>query len=196
MNVVLTGAVEVLVASLLALWFVGSVLNQFQFEWFEKIKNADHFALLPLWTFFAPNPGQTDYHLVYRDRRADGSITEWMELAITESRKFHSFVWNPEKRSKKVISDVVATLMESIRHVPPDEAGFAIMLSLPYLVLLNVVSNLAATPGATHRQFVIAETAGFKRTEDPRLVLKSDFHPLPDSTFDPLSPSENENVSS
>lgn len=182
----LTVAVEVLVASFLALWFVGSVFNQFQLKWFEKIRsNVDHFSLLPLWTFFAPNPGQTDYHLVYRDRRADGSLTEWMELAITESRKFHSFVWNPEKRSKKVISDVVATLIESIGPVPPDEAEFAIMLSLPYLVLLNVVSNLAPTPGATHRQFVIAETAGFKRTEKPRLVLKSDFHPLPESTFDP-----------
>lgn len=189
----LTVAVEVLVASLLALWFVGSVLNQFQFEWFQKVRNVDHFALLPLWTFFAPNPGQTDYHLVYRDRRTDGSITEWMELAITESRKFHSFVWNPEKRSKKVLSDVVATLMESTRHVPPDKTGFAIMLSLPYLVLLNVVSNLAATPGATHRQFVIAETAGFKRTEDPLLVLKSDFHPLPELTVDPLSLSDNVN---
>lgn len=187
----LTVAVEVLVASFLALWFVGSVLNQFQFEWFEKIRSTvDHFSLFPLWTFFAPNPGQTDYHLVYRDRRADGSTTEWMEVAITESRKFHSFVWNPEKRSKKVISDVVVTLMESIGRVPPDEAELAIMLSFPYLVLLNVVSNLAATPGATHRQFVIAETAGFKRSEDPRLVLKSDFHPLPKSTFDPSSRSD------
>lgn len=187
----LTTAVEVVVASLLALWFVGSVLNQFQFEWFDKIRNLDHFSLLPLWTFFAPNPGQTDYHLVYRDRRADGVTTDWMEVAITQSRKFHSCMWNPEKRSKKVISDVVATLMESIPSVPPDKAAFAIMLSLPYLVLLNFVSNLAATPGATHRQFVIAETAGFKRTEHPRLVLKSDFHPLPESAFDPLSLSGN-----
>ena len=168
---------NILIALFFLGWFVLSVLNQFGFAWFDKITRHDHFALLPLWTFFAPNPGQSDYHLIYRDRNTDGSVTEWRELEMTETRKPFGFVWNPEKRGKKVLSDVVYSIAGSIPGA--NESDHVIMLSIPYLILLNVVSHVDAEDHATYRQFVLVETFGFNPTSEPRVVLRSDFHLIP-----------------
>lgn len=168
------GVIEILIALLLAGWFIGSVLNQFGFGWFERIRAYDYFSLLPIWTFFAPNPGQSDYHLVYRDKLDDGHLTEWREIEITEPRRPYSFLWNPEKRSKKVLSDVVASIVSS--SLRDQEIGSEIMLSLPYLILLNVVSHIGSTPDTTYRQFVLVETFGFRPTSKARIILRSDFH--------------------
>src|ERR1051326_1455357 len=91
------------VIAVLVIWFILSVLNQLKWKWFELIRQFDYFSLLPFWTFFAPNPGQTDYHLTFRDKLADGLMTEWKEIEIGAPRYWYCFIWNPEKRSKKVI---------------------------------------------------------------------------------------------
>lgn len=171
------GTIDILIALIFLAWFVLSVLNQFGFTWFDKITRHDHFALLPLWTFFAPNPGQSDYHLVYRDRKTDGSVTEWHEIEMTERRKPFGFIWNPEKRSKKVLSDVVTSIVSSIPTA--NESDQVIMLSIPYLILLNVVTHIDGEGQGTYRQFVLVETFGFNPTSEPRLVLRSDFHLIP-----------------
>src|ERR1044072_6803482 len=165
---------DIVIALLLFGWFLLSILNQFGFSWLDKIRGHDHFSLLPLWTFFAPNPGQSDYHLVYRDKKADGSLTDWREIEITEQSKPFCFIWNPEKRSKKVLSDVVSSIVSSIPSAK--DSPDAIMLSIPYLILLNVVSHVDREDQTTHRQFVLVETFGFNPTSDPRVVLRSDFH--------------------
>lgn len=164
---------EILVASFLGGWLLLSILNQFRFSWLDRVKRADAFALLPLWTFFAPNPGQSDYHCVYRDQFPDGTLGEWKELPLTEPRKPYSFFWNPEKRSKKVLSDVVASLVTDVasqRLGHPD-----VMVTVPYLLLLNVVSAQPGSGGAL-RQFAVVETYGFIPTGAPRALLSSIFH--------------------
>ena len=171
------GVADILIALLLVGWFVLSILNQFGFEWFDKVRRHDHFSLLPLWTFFAPNPGQSDYHLIYRDRKTDGSVTEWREIDITERRKPYGFIWNPEKRSKKVLSDLVSSMLSSLPDI--DQSDRIVMLSIPYLILLNVVSHVDAEDQTTYRQFVLVETFGFNPTNEPRVVLRSDFHLIP-----------------
>lgn len=169
---------EGFVAFLFAGWFVCSILNQFNFRWFRHVRKFDMFYLLPLWTFFAPNPGRSDFHLIYRDRRRDGSFGEWAQVPLVELRKPYSFIWNPEKRSKKVLFDTVSTCATGIA---PD-ARFdirPIALSISYLTILNAVVHRPAASGISHRQFVIAETTGFSRTGTPRIVLRSEFHALP-----------------
>lgn len=174
----LATAATVLISLVLGAWLIGSVLNQFQLGWFQRIASRDPFLLLPLWTFFAPNPGQSDYHLVYRDRLADGGLSEWHEIEISEPRRAYSCFWNPEKRSKKVLSDVVSTVVSS--HRAQGQIGNEFLLSLQYLLLLNVVDQQPASANATHRQFLIVETFGFTPTEKPRAILRSDFHALQD----------------
>lgn len=165
---------ELVVAGFFLLWFALSVLNQFHLAWFEHVKKWDAFALLPIWTFFAPNPGQSDYHCVYRDRLADGSLDRWIEVDLCEPRTPVSFIWNPQKRTKKVLSDLVASLLNGTTAEDRDRPE--IVFSLPYLLLLNVVSNLPRDDRAQARQFVLVETFGFRPTAQPRLLLKSDFH--------------------
>jgi hypothetical protein len=166
---------EIVIGGGLAAWFAASVLNQFSFRWFDRIRQRDAFSLLPIWSFFAPNPGQSDYHVVYRDRRADGSVSGWNEMDISDTRRPYSWLWNPEKRSKKVITDVVAMVAEASQS-PGGATG--LVLSIPYLLVLNVVNHLQAEPAATHRQFLIVETYGFVPVEPARALLQSDFHAL------------------
>lgn len=166
---------EIIIGLVLAGWLAASVLNQLNFKWFDGIRQRDAFSLLPIWSFFAPHPGQSDYHVVYRDRRADGSLSGWNEIQISDVRRPYSWLWNPEKRSKKVISDVVAMVADASSGAP---RGNGLMLTLPYLLVLNVVSHLAAEPTATHRQFLILETYGFEPVAPARALLQSDFHAL------------------
>lgn len=168
---------EIGISTLLGAWFIASVLNQLSLPCFARIAMYDRFALLPLWTFFAPNPGQSDYHLVYRDRAADGSTSEWREIEITEERRALSLLWNPEKRSKKVLSDLVSVLLTSMQASPEMER--AIVVSVPYLLLLNVVNDFPRCSEAADRQFVVVETFGFHATAQSRVLLRSDYHPLP-----------------
>lgn len=78
---------EAIIGLILMGWLAASILNQFRFSWFQRFRQYDSFSLLPIWSFFAPNPGQSDYHLVFRDRQHDGSHSEWSEIEITEPRK-------------------------------------------------------------------------------------------------------------
>jgi hypothetical protein len=166
-----------IIAVVLAAWLVVSILSQFSFKWFERVRHRDVFGLLPLWTYFAPNPGQSDYHLVCRDKLADGRLSQWREVEINEPRKWYSLLWNPEKRGKKVLVDAVQVLAELVTTSGAQKS--ALMLSTPYLLALNVVSHLEREPGATHRQFAIVETFGFTPSSEMEVLLVSGFHALP-----------------
>jgi hypothetical protein len=157
-----------------SVWFVLSILNQFGFAWFARVIAFDFFSLLPNWNFFAPNPGHTDYHVVIRDKLPDGSVSEWQELDIAEPRRFLCFLWNPQKRPRKVLVDVVGSLVKSANANPEFED--VVLLSFPYLLVLNTVSRKTRPLASLQRQFIIAETSGFHRTGLPRVILRSQFH--------------------
>ena len=162
------------VALILLAWFVLSVINQFQFPWFNRVIASDLFSLIPYWTFFAPSPGRTDYHLIYRDRLPDGSITDWIEVDITQSRNFISFVWNPGKRSRKVLSDVAQSVARLVRLDP--RLADTVVISYQYLLILNYLTKTIRGQRGVQRQFAIVETAGYFREGMPNVVLRSDFH--------------------
>lgn len=170
--------IAVFVISILTLWLTLSVIFQFHPSfnpsWFSAIVRHDLFGLLPRWTFFAPNPGTSDYHLLYRDQLEDGNLIGWVEIPMVEERKPFSFIWNPEKRSKKILLDVTMSLIEEKDRL---KGKNALMLSLPYLILLNVVVHHGRKTCGTRcqRQFILVEK--FCGSE-PRILLISAFHPL------------------
>lgn len=171
------GAYEAAIVALFSAYFVVSVLGQFDLKTFDNWRYYDVFALVPIWTFFAPSPGQSDYHLIYRDQLPDGTLTDWTEVAITERRNKASFLWNPEKRTKKVLSDVVAMAMGYVRD--GEGLGREFILTFPYLVLLNAVCGLPASGEGARRQFLVVETFGFQRqASSMRLLITSELHPL------------------
>jgi hypothetical protein len=175
---------DALVISVAVAWTLLSILNQFEqldFPFVRFLRALDIFNLLPLWTFFAPNPGQSDYHLIYRDRYQNDNISEWAQIALSESRRWYSFFWNPHKRSKKVLSDIASSLIASLPAYNDSLEG--LMFTTPYLILLNVVShqppvNPLGLTGRVERQFLLLETFGFEPQSEPRCLLRSKFHPL------------------
>jgi hypothetical protein len=172
--------IVVFVVSLLVLWLLLSVVFQFypsfNPSWFSAIIQYDVFHFLPRWTFFAPNPGTSDYHLLYRDQQEDGSLSSWFEISMVEERKSFSFIWNPKKRSKKILLDVAMLLIEA---QPGLKKSKTLMLSFPYLMLLNVVVHHSYKTHGTRRQFVLVEKIW---GAEARVILISPFHPLQERT--------------
>src|SRR5258706_8611478 len=114
-------------------WFILSVLNQFgRGALIRSIKRRDAFSLIPVWTFFAPRPGVTDYNLLFRDCARDGRCGPWYEIQPEPPRWFKG-LWNPGKRLRKGTTDMGNMLM---RQAVPKLAK-RIYLQVPYLTLLH-----------------------------------------------------------
>jgi hypothetical protein len=186
---------DIIVAFVLAIWFLLSIVGQFQVKSVELIRKYDLLRLIPMWTFFAPNPGHTDYHLLYRDKSIDDSIiiTPWQEIPLTTRRGRLEFLWNPFKRETKVVSDAVHYLCNFIElhlelQTPIKAVRSAIMLSTPYFILLGIVTSRGKkTQHGKYRQFALAESFGFNSNQKPNLILCSAFHPLKSGKFTRLN---------
>jgi hypothetical protein len=95
------------------------------------------FGLIPIWTFFAPNPGMTDYYLLYRDRLPDGSLDNWRKVELKQSENgFRLALWNPTKRNHKALSDMVSSLIRLANHRRSEA-----LVTVPYILILNVVTT-------------------------------------------------------
>lgn len=171
----------------LIIWFMVSIIGQFHDKRVEFIRKYDIFGLIPLWTFFAPNPGHTDYHLLYRDKYNNDSstITPWKEIPLTTKRRKLDFLWNPSKRKTKVMSDAVHYLLNFIEinlelKIPIKIIKSVIMVSTPYLILLSIVASQGKKEKKLiiSRQFALAESFGFNSNQKPNLILCSAFHHL------------------
>jgi hypothetical protein len=179
---------QIAVVVLFAGWFVVSAANQRTDtrRWISRITNVDVCALVPIWTFFAPNPGDSDTHLLFRDRDDDGRITCWREVPLAGRRSIVD-LWNPARRIHKAIVDVAFDLSRPDDADPgdaPDDGGGTRVLnkrrviSFPYLLILNFVSELPGDFGAEQRQFAIARTPGLGGRDQPHVTMVSAFHRL------------------
>lgn len=155
-------------------WLILTVLNQFNFDFNIHFRRHDHGHLIPRWTFFAPNPGTADYHIVYRDLDADGApCGGWIEVPIP-IRSSLALVWNPQKRSRKVVTDMSQSLLRIARV-----NELSATVSIPYLAMLQlVVTHAPPQPNGTQRQFAIVQTFGREPTSQPVLIYRSALHPF------------------
>lgn len=156
-----------------ACWLLLTAFAQFR-SVLSRLSRFDVFRLIPTWTFFAPNPGVVDYHLVVRDKSSNGVLSAWREVQIGQERNFVNFIWNPQKRPKKVMIDAVQslTIILTRGEAPLGQE----IISLPYLLLLHISGTV---PDALHevvsRQFAIFQTSGH-RDKEIQLVYLSQFH--------------------
>lgn len=171
-------------AAVFSLWFGASVVNQFSTDRLSAFKRLDALNVLPVWTFFAPNPGHSDYHAINRDRLKDGSITAWRDALPIPRQGIVSAFWHPRKRRTKVVGDAVGLVVEIVAQAqkqqrPPVSIERALLITEPYLVLVNVVAYGAKhNPSAASFQFAIIERVGFGRDTNPVPVIMSPFHGL------------------
>lgn len=153
-----------------------TALNQLRRPGFVRwLKSHDLFAVIPVWTFFAPNPGTTDTRVLWRDRLVDGSVSSWHEIDPPTGGVVRA-LWNPTKRVRKAITDVGPMLTRRAAQQPDNKL---LLVSIPYLMLLHYVSSLAASQLVEARQFVIVQTTGTDDGDaEPKILLVSNWHAL------------------
>ncbi|QEM43557.1 hypothetical protein [Mycolicibacterium grossiae] len=174
-------------------WTVLTVLNQVDNQRInDAIHRHDPLNLIPKWTFFAPRPGRSDYHLLYREVTPKIGVSGWTEVPIVSRRQLSHGLWNPGRRRAKVVIDSVNSLahqLERLQASRPDtpeyELSEHLLISIPYLVLLNIVLNASeqAPEADAFRQFVIAERLGGRDDDAITVALCSPlFSCDPDNT--------------
>jgi hypothetical protein len=171
-----------MIAAVLAGWVAVTILNQNNrtrrlVKW---IVSYDVCGLVPVWTFFAPNPGDTDAHLLFRDRDHGGRVTNWREVKLVRRRRVID-LWDPRRRINKALVDVSFDLakLDRPRSGPgPQPVSKQRVLGFPYLLILNYVSQLPGDFAAAERQFAVAKTKGVELRDQPDILFVSAFHKL------------------
>ena len=158
----------------LLLWFVLSVLVQFKNKLANAIKSRDGLSCIPIWTFFAPNPGIADVQLLYRDVLCDDQLASWQEMPGLTGFSIPG-LWNPKKRAVKCLGDMVGMLQKSVGKCPTSSQ---ICLTIPYVTVLQYVSAFPRPGLSTATQFVLLKTKGYHAEYKHRVVFISNFHAL------------------
>jgi hypothetical protein len=164
------------VSILYVLWVVANVANQFH-SWCPTWLSAlDVFGLIPVWTFFAPNPGMTDYYLLYRDRLPEGSLDNWRQVELKPSENsFRLALWNPTKKKHKALSDMVSALIRLAKYREHE----GLIATVPYILILNFITSRPHSLGADGTQFMVLEHGGFAgEPERSRVLVMSGIHRL------------------
>jgi hypothetical protein len=162
-----------LVVGLLLIWLFITVLNQFDLLPNRLLRLLSVASAAPNWRFFAPNPSTWDYSLFYRDELpSKNALTKFMHLPIGFERKLIHFLWNPDKRKRKVLSDC----MRSLHRLAQEEPNADLNRTVPYVILRNYTLSHQGGRGAKRRQFLVVAHRSVDVTDDIRPVLLSDFH--------------------
>lgn len=165
----------IVVAAVFALWLAASAVGQFgrKSRW---LRASPLGWSLPEWRLFAPDPGDHDYHLVYRYQLASGDCSEFEEAPVYSRARFRP-VWNPEARKQKMLRDTVRALGNSVRRYAGEESEATraeIARLAPYRLLLGAVTASCA-PQAWGIQFVVLRETPAKRLD---LYFVSSWHQL------------------
>jgi len=164
----------VIIGALLFICFLFSILNQFSFPFFRRaIAQHDRFMLLPKWTFFAPNPGCTDYRLLYRDYDEDEQPSKWEEVMSVRRRSWSDAIWNPDKRSSKGLFDLGQALLIISQEINDPRV---LMTTVPYIALAHYIDSLPHQSSVKYRQFVIVQTHGIFTESAPDVLISSGMH--------------------
>jgi hypothetical protein len=168
--------VATVVIIIYVVWGAATIANQFHSWCPTWLRAVDIFGLVPIWTFFAPNPGMTDYYLLYRDRLPDGSFDNWRKVDLKASENgFRVALWNPTKRKHKALSDIVSSLVS----LAPHRESKALIVSVPYILILNLITSCPHSLGANGTPFMILEHGGFSsEPERSRVLVMSGIHGL------------------
>jgi hypothetical protein len=164
---------EKIVAAVFAFWGLACVLIYLP-RVAPILRYWDRLYLLPEWRFFAPMPGQGDFHLLYRDWFKGGQTTEWTEVTPMRPRPWWSAIWNPRKRANKALLDIVTELARESRSVEDKRLA----MTTSYLSLLNFVSSLERSVSPEFVQFLLMHTHGGPDQRKPEMIFTSSCHRL------------------
>ena len=157
----------------LGAWVFLTAVNQFSGSWTRALRRVDVLSLIPVWTFFAPNPVLTDSRLYYRTIAPDGAVSVWEEIHPPGNRTSVAGLWNPQKRATKAVFDMVRFLQPLCADGPPGPE--ILHASLPYRCLLNHVTHTAKNSRPDHLfcEFFVAQTTGFSEVIPEQPLFRS-----------------------
>lgn len=177
------------------LWILFTIANSVQ-GWSKYVHNwlGSLGGAIPRYNFFAPYPSSVDYYLVYRDKLADGEVTDWRAAEKLYDRP-DSFLWlwNPYYLRSKVVFDGMQALAESIELDAPEDPGVEpdsgqpgqtlknqdnIQVSIHYLTMLEFVNSLPHAEESQLTQFAVMQ--GSRETDDYQPKFVSNFHDIDD----------------
>jgi hypothetical protein len=148
------------VVIVLSVWLLMTAIVQLPFTNCRRIRIYDPVGhLLPGWNFFAPKPVRADFAVWYRswdsyenDREEVGGDdgSPWLELAGIEQRRPIDGIVNPARYTRKSIFTCCTAIITMVARggyqsdpttaLPAD----AVLVSLPYLLVLNKVTTLCS----------------------------------------------------
>jgi len=164
--------VDIAIISILSFYFLLTIAYHFDTtHW--VVRNFDFFGLIPKWNFFAPTPGVHNLYLLYRLKYEDENLSHWKALFdLDKFRNLWTCLWNPSRRLKKALFDLIATLV--LEDASTEENRARIKLSIPYLLILHHLSSYEEE-GATGVQFLVMENYD----RDPAsAIFTSEMHAL------------------
>jgi hypothetical protein len=163
-----------LLCALVVCWLAVTTLAQMR-RFQPLINSLDGFHLIPRWTFFAPNPGTRDYHLVARERLTDGRTTAWKSVPVYEPRPRLAYFWHPQKRAPKILNDAVQSVRFLMNQGEVGASGLP--FTMPYLLLLrHAMRALAPESQSAELQFAIIDSTGHSDRQ-LECAYVSSFHP-------------------
>lgn len=165
---------DMLILSFLGCWLLLSAANHLP-RWKDSLAKYDSFSILPAWSFFAPRPGTSDFHWLFRDLLEDGTLTPWTELTLVEERSVTSVLFNPRKRSLKTLLDIAGELSSPTLN---QHGSKAVALSLGYLLLLNHLNSIRHPDASIQTQFMLMTSSGARPSDQPSVYFLSHFHKL------------------
>ena len=182
--------VETVVVGFLGLWLLGTLVVTVD-GWADDdyIPDSTFLGVLsPNWNFFSPRPGRWDFHLLYRDKLADGSTTEWTQVReFSETPDRYKWLWNTASHRSKLLFDIqqqLTTKFQELEEVQEMEPGDLQKLetqehvvTTPYLLLLNYVTRDDHHEEATETQFMIMRSTELEEYE-PAALFVSNYHEL------------------
>jgi hypothetical protein len=168
----------------LAAWFTVTVLSQHPSREFDRVAERDRTGVaVPNWRFFAPEPAQHDYHVLYRTEAAGGGTSGWLEASAISDRRPSQMLWFPRRRREKGLFDVCSELITVMKRYGADLTG-----APAYRMLRNSVARVVETAAGDGTpplgfQFVVARHTGHDTGHPPDYVFASPYIP-----YDPAAP--------
>ena len=159
-------------------WFAVSALNQLRAGALTaRLRRHIPLGLIPLWTFFAPNPARADSRLIWREE-VDGRWQHWRELQLGFGSWRSRWLVHPQLISNKAIADLVNSLLRTDAGVDDRST----VLSSSYVTLLSIVSDRSTVDRASAVQFAIVRTSKLHGRREVALAFVSEAHEVSDGS--------------
>jgi hypothetical protein len=159
-------------AAIFVLWWAISAVNQLRTGALTvRLRRRIPFGLIPIWTFFAPNPARADFRLVWRGESED-RWTGWQEVHFGYASPSSRWLINRQLVQNKAVTDLVGTL----QRMRPEPGDRTVLLSSAYLSLLNLVTIDACRGDYQAIQFAIITTSNHAPQRLIKALFLSEVH--------------------